>query len=163
MLHWLYPEVFVEETNHCFKEAFSLTDGIVDSAFLGYVRRFLETIMLRRTKESTAADLQLPEKEEVILYLPLTAIQKKLYLEVLTGGDEHRNLNVDHIENGMPVTPPPSPGSGSGSGNYHQHPTSQVPTKSTKQSMTNVLMELRKVSQCTVYGVGPSFHELTLT
>ncbi|KUL91016.1 hypothetical protein ZTR_00722 [Talaromyces verruculosus] len=143
LLNWLYPEVFIDETNGHFKDAFSLTDGRVDFAFLGHVRSFLETIMLRRTKESTTADLQLPKKNDVIMYLPLTETQKRLYLEILTGSLEQGDFCVDHNENDMLVTPPPSPGSANG--NYSQLSASQVPTRNTKQSMTNVLMELRKI------------------
>lgn len=78
------------------------------------------------------------------MYLPLTETQKHLYLEILTGSLEQGDFCVDHNENDMLVTPPPSPGSANG--NYSQLSASQVPTRNTKQSMTNVLMELRKVS-----------------
>ncbi|EED22982.1 nucleosome remodeling complex ATPase subunit (Snf2h), putative [Talaromyces stipitatus ATCC 10500] len=143
MLNWLYPELFVNETSECFRQAFSLTDGRVDPAFLHHVRRFLEVIMIRRVKESAQADLQLPEKKEVIMYLPLTEIQKHLYLDVLTGGVDHGDSEDDHKREMLVLaTPPSSPGTG----NYNSHSTTLPVSNPTKgRSVTNILMDLRKI------------------
>ncbi|KAF7156832.1 hypothetical protein CNMCM6106_001503 [Aspergillus hiratsukae] len=50
IFHWLYPEVFVQATEKLFQEAFSLSDGKFDPAFLECVKKFLALIMIRRTK-----------------------------------------------------------------------------------------------------------------
>lgn len=144
MLHWLYPEVFVDETNTHFKEAFCLGDGKVDPVFLGHVKKFLEIIMIRRIKESMMAELQLPPKKEVTMYLPLTESQKRLYLEILTNGSDDGNLQVDQHDCQILMTPPQSPGFE----NNDSYSATQPESKVTKRwSMTNILMELRKVSQ----------------
>jgi SWI/SNF-related matrix-associated actin-dependent regulator of chromatin subfamily A member 5 len=145
MCNWLYPELFVKETQQYWKEAFSLSNGNVDPEFLDDVKRFLGIIMLRRLKQSTAASLELPAKREVILHLPLTQEQKQIYLEVITGC-------IDYVEdsandNSIPAlqTPPPSPGS---RGFTHSDFINQdARAKESGRSVANTLMELRKVSQ----------------
>lgn len=139
MLNWLYPEVFVEETNIHFKEAFHLGDGKVNAIFIGCVKKFLECIMIRRVKESMMAELRLPQKYEINLYLPLTEIQKRLYLDTLTGGTESGGYEVNQHAGHTFVTPPQSPG-------FENH-SLQPATMAHRSSMTNILMELRKVNR----------------
>ncbi|KAL1987084.1 hypothetical protein VTN96DRAFT_4958 [Rasamsonia emersonii] len=57
IFHWLYPEVFIPSTSELFKDAFSLSEGMVDSDFLLHVRKFLKVIMLRRLKDSHQSGL----------------------------------------------------------------------------------------------------------
>jgi SWI/SNF-related matrix-associated actin-dependent regulator of chromatin subfamily A member 5 len=52
LLHWLYPEVFIDKTNHLFDTSFNLTKGQYSSTVLDDARHLLELIMLRRMKSS---------------------------------------------------------------------------------------------------------------
>lgn len=72
LLHWLYPEVFIERTAELFKNSFNLTKGQVSTKVMDDVRRLLEVIMLRRMKTSEGVDLNLPPKTDVLLYVPLS-------------------------------------------------------------------------------------------
>lgn len=84
LLHWLYPNVFVEKTADLFKEAFDIGRGQVDSTFMDHARHLLELIMIRRMKSSPGVDLGLPPKSEILLYIPLTPLQRFWYTRLLT-------------------------------------------------------------------------------
>lgn len=88
LLHWLYPEVFTEKTAELFKSSFNLTKGQVSTKVMDDARRFLEIIMLRRMKNSPGVDLNLPPKTEVLLYIPLTPMQRFWYMRLLTRADK---------------------------------------------------------------------------
>ena len=145
MLSWLYPDVFVKETQQYWKEAFSLSRGNIDTEFLDNAKEFLEVIMLRRLKQSTAAGLELLPKREVILHLPLTQEQKRLYLEVITGCVDIVKDSTKNGGNHALQTPPSSPGSESFTHSDCAKQDAQV--EGSARSITNTLMELRKVSQ----------------
>lgn len=51
-------------------------------------RRLLELIMLRRMKNSPSVKLDLPPKKEVVLYVPLTPMQRFWYRRLLTRTDK---------------------------------------------------------------------------
>ena len=85
LFHWLYPEVFTERTEDIFRTSFDLSRGKVSTAVLEKARHLLELIMLRRMKHSPGVDLNLPPKNEVLLLIPLTPMQKNLYTQLLTG------------------------------------------------------------------------------
>lgn len=87
LLHWLYPEVFTTDTSEHFKRAFDLTKGRVSTTFMDDARRLLELVMLRRMKSSAGVNLGLPEKEEILLYVPLTPMQRFWYTRFLTKVD----------------------------------------------------------------------------
>ncbi|KAI5363340.1 Putative helicase, Zinc finger, FYVE/PHD-type, Zinc finger, RING/FYVE/PHD-type [Septoria linicola] len=87
LLHWLFPEVFTLDTGDAFRKAFDLTRGTVSTSFMDDARRLLELIMLRRMKSSPEVNLGLPPKEEVLLYLPLTPMQRFWYTRLLTRAD----------------------------------------------------------------------------
>ncbi|RHZ51378.1 putative nucleosome remodeling complex ATPase subunit (Snf2h) [Aspergillus thermomutatus] len=87
IFHWLYPEIFVPVTEKLFQEAFSVSDGKFDPAFLECVKRFLGLIMIRRTKDSPGVGLDIPPKTETVLSVPLSPIQRSLYLRILTGAE----------------------------------------------------------------------------
>lgn len=87
LLHWLYPEVFPIDTADNFKRAFDLSKGQVSTEFMNDARQLLELIMLRRMKSSPGVDLNLPPKEEVLLYVPLTPMQRFWYTRLLTKAD----------------------------------------------------------------------------
>lgn len=87
LLHWLYPEVFSINTADTFKQAFDLTKGRVSRSFMDDARRFLELVMLRRMKSTPGVNLGLPPKEEILLYVPLTPMQRFWYTRFLTRVD----------------------------------------------------------------------------
>lgn len=84
LLHWLLPDVFMENTADLFKSSFDLSRGQVDTSVMDNARRLLELLMLRRMKNSPGVNLNLPPKEEVLLYVPLTPLQRFWYLRLLT-------------------------------------------------------------------------------
>ena len=84
LLHWLLPDVFTKTTSQLFKDSFDLGKGKVDTNILDDARRLLELIMLRRMKSSPGVDLGLPPKEEILLFVPLTPVQKLWYTRLLT-------------------------------------------------------------------------------
>ena len=88
LLHWLYPEVFVEKTAELFKASFDLSKGQVNTKVMDDARRLLEIIMLRRMKNSPGVDLNLPPKTEILLYVPLTPMQRFWYMRLLTRADQ---------------------------------------------------------------------------
>lgn len=88
LLHWLYPEVFTEKSAELFKSSFNLTKGQVSTKVMDDARRLLEIIMLRRMKHSPGVDLNLPPKTEVLLYVPLTPMQRFWYMRLLTRADK---------------------------------------------------------------------------
>ncbi|KAL9100260.1 MAG: hypothetical protein Q9163_004336 [Psora crenata] len=88
LLHWLYPEVFTERTQGLFKESFNLNKGQVSTKVMDDARRLLELIMLRRMKNSPGVDLNLPPKTDVLLFVPLTPMQRFWYMRLLTRADQ---------------------------------------------------------------------------
>lgn len=88
LLHWLYPEVFTERTSELFKSSFDLSKGKVDTKVMDNARRLLELIMLRRMKNSPGVDLNLPPKTDILLYVPLTPMQRFWYERLLTRADQ---------------------------------------------------------------------------
>ncbi|KAK6332230.1 hypothetical protein TWF696_002951 [Orbilia brochopaga] len=84
LVHWLYPEVFTNRTCDDWRKAFDLTRGKVDTTFVDCSRSLLELIMKRRTKRSPGINLGIPDKEEVVLYVPLSPMQRMWYTMILT-------------------------------------------------------------------------------
>ncbi|CAK4030448.1 Lymphoid-specific helicase [Lecanosticta acicola] len=87
LLHWLFPEVFTADTADAFHKAFDLTKGKVSTTFMDDARQLLELVMLRRMKSSPEVNLGLPPKEEVLLFVPLTPMQRFWYTRLLTRAD----------------------------------------------------------------------------
>lgn len=87
LLRWLYPEVFTDKSAELFKSAFDLTRGQVSTKVMDDARRLLELIMLRRMKNSPGVDLNLPPKTDVLLFVPLTPMQRFWYTRLLTRAD----------------------------------------------------------------------------
>lgn len=88
LLHWLYPEVFVDKTNVLFDTSFNLSKGQYSNTVLDDSRRLLELIMLRRMKNSPGVDLNLPPKTEVLLFVPLSPMQRFWYTRMITKADQ---------------------------------------------------------------------------
>ena len=88
LLTWLYPNVFDDKTEALFRESFDLSKGKANKQTMADARRLLELIMLRRMKDSPSVNLGLPPKEEVLLHVPLTPMQKFWYTRLLTRIDD---------------------------------------------------------------------------
>ncbi|KAL5330229.1 hypothetical protein ACEPPN_003754 [Leptodophora sp. 'Broadleaf-Isolate-01'] len=88
LLHWLYPEVFIDKTNHLFDTSFNLSKGQYSNTVLDDSRRLLELIMLRRMKTSPGVELNLPPKTEVLLFVPLSPMQRFWYTRMITKADQ---------------------------------------------------------------------------
>ena len=80
--------MFTPSTQTLFKESFDLTAGKVNKQTMDDARRLLELVMLRRMKDSPGVNLGLPPKEEILLYVPLTPMQRFWYTRLLTRVDE---------------------------------------------------------------------------
>jgi SWI/SNF-related matrix-associated actin-dependent regulator of chromatin subfamily A member 5 len=87
LLTWLYPDVFSSKTELLFRESFDLSKGKVNRQTMDDARRLLELIMLRRMKDSPSVNLGLPPKTEILLYVPLTPMQRFWYTRLLTRVD----------------------------------------------------------------------------
>jgi SWI/SNF-related matrix-associated actin-dependent regulator of chromatin subfamily A member 5 len=79
--------VFPVDTDISFKKAFDLSKGSASTSFMDDARRLLELVMLRRMKNSPGVNLNLPPKEEVLLFVPLTPMQRFWYQRLLTKVD----------------------------------------------------------------------------
>lgn len=88
LLHWLYPEVFIDKTNELFDTSFNLSKGQYSNTVLDDARHLLELIMLRRMKNSAGVDLNLPPKTEVLLFVPLSPMQMFWYKRMITKADQ---------------------------------------------------------------------------
>ncbi|KAK6586746.1 hypothetical protein PZA11_000036 [Diplocarpon coronariae] len=88
LLHWLYPEVFIDKTNELFDTSFNLSKGQCSNTVLDNSRRLLELIMLRRMKTSPGVELNLPPKTELLLFVPLSPMQRFWYTRMITKADQ---------------------------------------------------------------------------
>lgn len=88
LLHWLYPDVFTGQSSELFKSSFDLTKGLYSNTVLDDARHLLELIMLRRMKNSPGVDLNLPPKTEVLLFVPLSPMQRFWYSRLITKTDQ---------------------------------------------------------------------------
>ena len=80
--------MFTERTSELFKSSFDLNRGKVSTTVMDNARRLLELIMLRRMKSSPGVDLNLPPKTDVLLFVPLTPMQRFWYTRLLTRADQ---------------------------------------------------------------------------
>ncbi|KAI9329957.1 P-loop containing nucleoside triphosphate hydrolase protein [Obelidium mucronatum] len=92
LLHYLYPQVFTSQTAKYFGDSFNLQKGTYNTDGIESSRKLLDLIMLRRLKSHV--DLSIPPKEELIIYLPLTPMQRFWYKRLLTRID---NGTLDQI------------------------------------------------------------------
>ncbi|TPX62874.1 hypothetical protein PhCBS80983_g00145 [Powellomyces hirtus] len=108
LFHWLFPEVFTDATAKKFDDSFNLTKGTYDVTILTHARRLLEKVMLRRMKAQV--DFQIPPKEEITLYVPISPMQRFWYKRLLTRLDTMtlqdlfstgKSSNLDDQENKM--------------------------------------------------------------
>jgi SWI/SNF-related matrix-associated actin-dependent regulator of chromatin subfamily A member 5 len=138
LFHWLYPEVFTDDTLELFEESFNLTKGQFSNTVVVDSRRLLELIMLRRMKDSPGVNLNLPPKTEVLLFTPLSPTQRLWYQRIITRSDEGL---LDGIFKGPK------------GGNNEEEESASMDYENAKHSgnkndykrLLNLLMQLRKV------------------
>ncbi|KAL4802362.1 hypothetical protein BDV18DRAFT_166971 [Aspergillus unguis] len=143
ILRWLYPEVFGADSIESFQDAFSLEEGKFDSRFVSHVNRFLELIMLRRLKTSAGINIDIPEKKETVLSVPLTEMQLGWYRKILTGDDQSGLPVSDSREAEAETNLSPIEGSDNAMNEWETHGVVDVEKS---RITTNTLMELRKCS-----------------
>ncbi|PKX97393.1 putative nucleosome remodeling complex ATPase subunit (Snf2h) [Aspergillus novofumigatus IBT 16806] len=151
IFHWLYPEIFVPATEKLFQEAFSLSDGKFDPAFLECVKDFLRVIMIRRTKDTPGVGLDIPPKKETVLSVPLSPAQRSLYMRILTGAETWKlPLNASdtlHIQLDGPLSEQLAvEKTCSKTVNSVSEGSAKTPGPGKYRITGNILMELRKCS-----------------
>lgn len=93
LLHWLYPSVFTDTSERLFKNSFDLGRGSYSIPFLNASTQLLATIMLRRTKAVVVGD-EVPAREELTVFIPLTDAQRFWTYRLLTKMDTPDLLNI---------------------------------------------------------------------
>ncbi|KAG6884032.1 hypothetical protein C0993_001962 [Termitomyces sp. T159_Od127] len=83
LLHWLLPTVFTKATQSLFKDSFDMQRGSYAIHFLNAAKKLVSTIMLRRTKAVVAGD-DVPPREELTVFIPLTETQRWWTYKLLT-------------------------------------------------------------------------------
>jgi SWI/SNF-related matrix-associated actin-dependent regulator of chromatin subfamily A member 5 len=151
IFHWLYPEIFVPATEKLFQEAFSLSDGKFDPAFVECVKGFLRIIMIRRTKDTPGVGLDLPPKKETVLSVPLSPAQRSLYMRILTGAEIWQlplsASDTSHIQLDGPLPEQLAvEKTCSKTVNSVSEGSAKTPRPGKYRITGNILMELRKVS-----------------
>ncbi|KAG5635038.1 hypothetical protein H0H81_012634 [Sphagnurus paluster] len=86
LLHWLLPSVFTAASQALFKDSFDITRGSYTIPFLNAAKKLVSTIMLRRTKATVAGD-DVPPREELTVFIPLTEAQRFWTYRLLTKMD----------------------------------------------------------------------------
>lgn len=87
LLNFLYPEIF--SSSEEFEALFEAQTGEEEQAIIGRFHRILRPFMLRRVKSEVEIDI--PPKKEILLYVPLTNMQRRLYKDLLS-------KNVDALQ-----------------------------------------------------------------
>lgn len=132
--------MFVEKTRGLFAKGFNLSKGDYIKDVLIASRHLLELIMLRRTKNSPGVDLDLPPMEEVLLFVPLSPLQKLWYERLIKKTDtailhELFDTNSSQEQSTTANLAPESTSTGN----------SSVKKRTTWQSLMNLVIQLRKV------------------
>ncbi|KAG5642277.1 hypothetical protein DXG03_003054 [Asterophora parasitica] len=86
LLHWLLPAVFTLASQSLFKDSFDITRGSYTISFLNAAKTLVSKIMLRRTKATVAGD-DVPPREELTVFIPLTEAQRFWTYRLLTKMD----------------------------------------------------------------------------
>ena len=86
LLHWLLPKVFTEASERLFKDSFDISRGAYAMPFLNAAKKLLSIIMIRRTKAVVAGD-DVPPREELTVFIPLTEAQRFWTYRLLTKMD----------------------------------------------------------------------------
>lgn len=138
LLELLYPDVFT--TSVPFAQAFDLTENHVDADMLLKAQKVLDLFMIRRLK--SRVESLLPSKLETRVYCPLSKTQIFWYKSILL-----KDLaKLEKAERDLS-----SSGASSGSNNDDDEDDDDDEedpvSKSAKQLLTNLFMQLRKCSQ----------------
>ena len=165
LLHWLYPDVFTRNTAELFKSSFDLGKGSVCTSFLDSVNKLLKVIMLRRLKDDLEVDISLPSKSEILLFVPLTTMQRIWYTSLLTSSHDtisifqdveigvgcmkptgcckhHKSGEEDSLNSSLTESNHVSRQSNINSINKSQ--TSQKYSRISRQMLMNLVLQLRK-------------------
>ncbi|KAK8161085.1 SNF2 family N-terminal domain-containing protein [Phyllosticta citrichinensis] len=149
ILHWLLPDVFSSKTSDLFRKSFNLAKGSADLSVMNKSRRLLEVVMLRRLKSSPAVNLGLPPKTEVLLYVPLTPMQRAYYMQLIThqgdiflnevfaGTKEKEQGAAQELSAASPASSPSGPAN-------ETHIEKKKDNNSDFQRLMNLVMQLRK-------------------
>ncbi|KAF8063974.1 P-loop containing nucleoside triphosphate hydrolase protein [Lyophyllum atratum] len=86
LLHWLLPNVFTLASQSIFKDSFNIERGSYAIPFLNAAKKLISIIMLRRTKATVAGD-DVPPREELTMFIPLTEAQRFWTYRLLTKMD----------------------------------------------------------------------------
>ncbi|KAI9731356.1 MAG: hypothetical protein M1834_005261 [Cirrosporium novae-zelandiae] len=138
LLHWLYPDVFINNTEKLFQSAFNLSKGQVDTGFMDKARDLLELIMIRRMKDSQNVNLDIPPKSEVQLFIPLTPLQRAWYKTLLTRTDQALLEEIFQDPKSQPEGP-------QSLGLSSQTASAKDKEKSMWLKLQNLLVQLQKV------------------
>ncbi|CAD98428.1 SNF2 helicase, partial [Cryptosporidium parvum Iowa II] len=87
LLNFLYPEIF--SSSEEFEALFEAQTGEEEQSIIARFHRILRPFMLRRVKSEVEIDI--PPKKEILLYVPLTNMQRRLYKDLLS-------KNVDALQ-----------------------------------------------------------------
>lgn len=140
----------MQDTEKLFQEAFSVSDGKFDPAFLECVKNFLRPIMIRRTKDSPGVGLDIPPKTETVLSVPLSPAQRSLYMRILTGAEICQlplDATTSQIQlDGLLSEQPAVGNTCSKTVNSMSEGSTETPGPGKYRITGNILMELRKVS-----------------
>lgn len=85
LLSWLYPTIFTPPSQRLFHESFDLSRGSYSIPFLKAAQELLLVIMMRRTKANV--DIDVPPREELTLFIPMTEAQRFWTYRLLTQMD----------------------------------------------------------------------------
>ncbi|KAF8636103.1 hypothetical protein AX17_003808 [Amanita inopinata Kibby_2008] len=85
LLHWLYPSVFTDASERLFKDSFDMDRGSYNISFLNAAKELISKLMLRRTKASV--EINVPPREEMTIFVPLTEAQRFWTYRLLTKMD----------------------------------------------------------------------------
>jgi SWI/SNF-related matrix-associated actin-dependent regulator of chromatin subfamily A member 5 len=106
--------------------------------------------MIRRTKDSPGIGLDIPPKTETVLSVPLSPVQRSLYLRILTGAEIWQlpaASGKSHIQEDGPLSEKVAVGrSCSGAGDAMSEGSAETFGPGKYRVTGNILMELRKVS-----------------
>lgn len=81
-MHWLYPKVLTAPSERLFQDSWDLSRGSYNTIFISAANKLLSTIMLRRTK--SVVECNVPPKEELTVFIPMTEAQRFWTLGLLT-------------------------------------------------------------------------------
>ncbi|XP_060582151.1 lymphocyte-specific helicase-like isoform X2 [Ruditapes philippinarum] len=157
MLNFLLPEIFDDLGS--FEAWFDVTvmsDEDADSAIieeekksniLGMLHQILTPFMLRRLK--TDVDLEIPPKKELIVYCPLTALQKDLYettvnRSIFEKAKSRTEKEDEEFQKEIEMNDFKRPKRGRKTFTRKQGPV-EVKTAEVSYTLRNIMMQLRKI------------------